>query len=282
MFAGIALVLYGVVPGANFVLILVSFVVLRSSGLGLDLLRRQTSVDREHEGLLKLSRPKWELASECIGVIGYVLILPVTIALYTSDFFSLRTPQGWRAADIIALCFTLYAWPHMWLKARSFAKVRAAWWVMPFFPALHFLIAAVESRHPYLNPFHPEHTKLAAERVLGLRSIVVAGRHSDWVLRYAQQLDEAGESERAVGFYSEALRLNPRDAETQTRLAALEGGGLGVGSPDNAAISSSTPYWTTQVTIEKPPRRRIDSNQEGIDECTVMLVAVGDVSRRPA
>ena len=62
---------------------------------------------------------------------------------------------------------------------------------------------AIETRHPYLNPFNPDHNRLAAERVLALKNNVVAGRNADWVLRYARQLDERGDTQQAIHFYRE-------------------------------------------------------------------------------
>lgn len=296
VFALIAVLLYGVVPATGFLVIVVSFVSLRVIDLVLEMLRWRSPLPTtpalanplqpdpssalpqfESLGAWRQSRPVWEIAAELPGVVGYSLIIPATIALYTSDFFSLRTPQGWRPAMVIALCIGLYAWPRLWLKGPAFAKLRAAWWVVPSFPALALLINTLETRHPYLNPVNPQHTRLAAERVLALKSTVVAGRHSDWVLRYARQLDETGKSAEAVPFYREALRLAPQDPYVHARLDALEGAGPRVAAPAARAISPFSPYWSDQQPINLP-RRSIDSDLERIEECTVMLVAVGDVS----
>jgi predicted Zn-dependent protease len=135
-------------------------------------------------------------------------------------------------------------------------------------------------RHPYLNPFNPDHDRLAAERVLAMKNTIVAGRDADWVLRYARQLDKRGESAKAIYYYQEGLRLNPYDRDATSRLAVLEAqvsGGLQGEAPFPAA-SSWAPYWTAESPIIKPLRRRIDSQLEDIEECTVVVVPVGKVS----
>ena len=225
-------------------------------------------------------RPKRELGAEVFGVIAFAILIPLNIALYTRDFFSLRAPQGWEGAVVAVFCLALYAWPHRWLKSPDCSDVRIWWWALPFVLALPLLNHAVETRHPYLNPFNPDHNRLAAERVLALKNKIVAGRHADWVLRYARQLDKRGESQQAIHFYREALRLDANNRQVYARLAALEAQ-LSGGPVENLvkpAVLSSAPYWIADKPVTKSPRRRIDSQLESVEGCTVVIVPVGEVS----
>jgi predicted Zn-dependent protease/tetratricopeptide (TPR) repeat protein len=221
-------------------------------------------------------RRKLELVAEVLGLMAFGLILPIVIALYSRDFFSLRTPQGWMGTAVVALCVALYAWPHFWIKPPRFVVVRSVWWALPFLPALQLLVNALDVRHPYLNPLHPERTKLEAERVLALKNNIIAGRHADWVSRYAEQLDANGDAERAIQFYREALRLDPNNRVVSERVAQLEGhdhvGSIAV----EARVSPTAPYWAAGEPFTKSPRRKIDAELEQIEECTVVLVPVGD------
>ena len=140
----------------------------------------------------KPPRSRWELGAETLGVVAFAILIPLDIALYTRDFFSLRTPQGWEGAGVAAVCVALYAWPHVWSKSAGYSDLRIWWWAIPFVVALPLLQHLVAARHPYLNPFDPHHNRLAAERVLALKNNIIAGRHADWVLRYARELDEQG------------------------------------------------------------------------------------------
>jgi predicted Zn-dependent protease len=225
-------------------------------------------------------RSKRDLGAEALGVIAFAILIPLDIALYTRDFFSLRIWQGWEGAVVAMLCVALYAWPYRWLKSQDLSDVRIWWWVLPFVIALPLLTHAIETRHPYLNPFDPNHNRLAAERVLALKNNVVAGQHADWVLRYARQLDERVDSQQAIRFYREALRLDANNRAAYARLAILEAQSLGNSGGDvtKPAVSPSAPYWTADKPVTKSPRRRIDSQLENVEGCTVVLVPVGEVS----
>ncbi|MGN6644815.1 MAG: hypothetical protein ACTHKU_17640 [Verrucomicrobiota bacterium] len=218
------------------------------------------------------------MAAETLGLVSFVLLVPAVIALNVSDFFSLRTPQGWLGTSVVLVGVGLYAWPHLWLTASHFTTLRAAWWALPFFPALQLLTQVVEHRHPYLNPFNPEQTRLAAERVLSLKNFVVAGRHADWVLRYAQQLDQQGRTSEAVGFYREALRLEPQNEQTRSRLVFLVSRPLESRNVAVQVISPSAPYWTNDRNFPRASRKTIDTELQNLDACTVILVPIGDIS----
>jgi predicted Zn-dependent protease len=225
-------------------------------------------------------RSKRELGAEALGVVAFAILIPLNIALYTRDFFSFRTPQSWEGAVVAVLCVGLYAWPHRWWKSPECSELRILWWALPFVLALLLLNRAIETRHPYLNPFDPDHNRLAAERVLALKNNVVAGRHADWVLRYARQLDERGETQQAARLYREALRLDANNRTAYARLAALEAQSSGgtAENPAQPAVASSAPYWTADKPVTQSPRVRIDSGLENVEGCTVVIVAVGEVS----
>lgn len=225
-------------------------------------------------------RPKRELGAEAIGVASFSLVIPLVVALYSRDFFSLRMTQGWAGAAVVALCLGLYAWPHCWLKSPGLSELRILWWVIPFALAVPLLVHVVKARHPYLNPFDPEHDRLAAERVLALKNNVVAGQHADWVLRYARQLDQRGEAQSAIHFYREGLRLDANDHVAYVRVAKLEAQ-LSSNLPSEAGLSeaaSKVPYWTAGQSITPSPRGRIDSSLEKVGGCTVVIVPVGEVT----
>jgi len=315
--AALALVLFGVMPSSWLVNILFGFVALRLLGLGVEAWQVHSSsltdssmpgsrandeadsnapVSPKHElrpALLRLlfytpdgvnyrvpPRTQWEIAAEALGLLGFVLILPAVIALYGSDFFSLRMHTGWCAMSVVLLCLSLYAWPHFTMKAASLSLARAAWWAIPFFPVVQLLTYAVETRHPYLDPFNPDHAKLAADRVLSLRNNIVAGRHSDWVLDYAKDLDRRGQAEEAMRYYREGLRLDPGDSPAATRLASLEGRTQDVSSSSAALNSPTAPYWSDEQQVVPASRRKFDAHLQDLNECTVMLVPIGDVPGR--
>jgi predicted Zn-dependent protease len=225
-------------------------------------------------------RRKRELAAEFAGLIGIAALIPLDIALYTANFFSFRNPQGLTGAAVLAACVLLYGWPHFGWRDRRLAKQRTLWWVVPFAPALIFLMIGIQVRHPYLNPFHPEQARLAAERVLALGNNVVAGRHADWVLRYARQLDEQGDWTRAAYFYREGLRLDPGDQQALARLAALDRPATGrLLEFPNRPSAASAPFWTPDQNLVRPPLRGIDTQLEELNEFAIVIVAIGKVDR---
>lgn len=179
---------------------------------------------------------------------------------------------------MIALCLALYAWPHRWMKSARLTIYRIWWWALPLGPALFLVIEALQTRHPYLNPFHPNHAALAATRVLKLKNNVIAGRHADWVLRYARQLDEGGKPKEALLFYREGLRLDASDRGAYERLAVLE-----ANYPDDSLEKRTVTPGVLLTSSRfagaenKLPRGKIDAGLESVEECTVVLVSVGNV-----
>ena len=225
-------------------------------------------------------RSKRELGAEALGVVAFIILIPLDVALYTHDIYSLRSWQGWEGALVAMFCVGLYAWPHRWLKSPDHSDVRIWWWALPFVIAFLVLNHAIEKRHPYLNPFNPERNRLAAERVLSQKNNIVAGQYADWVLRYARQLDEQGQSGQAIHFYREALRLDANNRVAYARLAALEAqsGGQSPGGMAETDISPTAPYWSDGRPVISSPRRKIDSQLASVAGCTVVIVPVGKVS----
>ena len=165
------------------------------------------------------------------------------------------------------------------IPARVFAMT-FLFTLLSFAVALLLLNHVVETRHSYLKPLNPDHDRLAAERVLALKNNVVAGRNVIWVLRYARQLDERGDSQQAIHYYQEALRLDANDHAAYARLAVLEtqASGKSLGDVTQPAISPSAPYWTAENPVTPSPRGRIDLSLMNVEGCTVFIVPVGEVS----
>jgi predicted Zn-dependent protease len=96
------------------------------------------------------------------------------------------------------------------------------------------------------------------------------------VLRYAQQLDAAGDWQKAAVYYRHAVRFNPNDKESYARLLTLEARISGKVS-SNAVRAVSGPYLNGRQQADPLPRRRIDQELLSIDGCTVLIVSVGNV-----
>jgi hypothetical protein len=223
-------------------------------------------------------RSKRELGAEVLGVVAFAILIPLTIALFTRPIFSFRGGQGWEGALVAVLCVGLYAWPHRWLKSPECSELRILWWALPFVVAFPLMIYAVKNRHPYLNPFEPDRYRLAAERVLSLKNNVVAGQYADWVLRYARQLDERGESQQAIEYYRASLRFDSNNRAAFERLADLESQSSGDETERNPVAQATAPYWTEDNPITPSPRQQIGYQLEYVEGCTVVIVPVSEVS----
>jgi hypothetical protein len=223
-------------------------------------------------------RSKRELGAEAVGVVTFAILIPLTIALFTRAIFSLRGGQGWEGALVAAICLGLYAWPHRWLKSSECSELRIVWWVLPFIITFPLLIHAINIRHPYLNPFEPDRYRLAADRVLSLKNNIIAGQYADWVLRYARQLDERGESQQAIYYYRASLRFDANNHAAFERLARLESELSGVEMEKNSVDQAKAPYWTADNPITPSPRGQIGNQLENVETCTIVIVPVGNVS----
>lgn len=227
-------------------------------------------------------RGKLELCAEALGLFTFSALFPAIIALYTSDFFSFRISYGWIGGSVVAVCLGLYSWPHLWPKTIGWDRRRTLWWLAPFPVAAFLFVAGIAIRHPYLNPFHPEHTRLAAEKVLALRNNIVAGNHADWVLRYARECEARGDWEKAASLYREGLRLNSHNREAAERLVALESrvSAGGVAPSDEVSAGAPPPIWPIKQTVDKLPRCQVGPELALVDTCTVVIVPVGGIPDR--
>jgi predicted Zn-dependent protease len=233
-------------------------------------------------------RPRRELACEALGLVAFVLLLPVALELYTSELVSLRSlAQGWTGAATALACVALYAWPHRWSEAEGVAERRALWWWLPFPPAVAAVVAGVAFHHPYWNPAREDRAKLRADRVLSLRNSVDAGDHADWVFAYADVLERSGDLAQAAAYYRGGLHLAPQDAAAQARLRALEQRL----APQRAALVdprplaaklaphafARLPFWRGVPILESPPACRLDASLAQLDAVTLVIVRAGEV-----
>lgn len=225
-----------------------------------------------------------ELTCEGLGLIAFGLLLPANMLVYTRDFVSLQTSEGWIAIGGVVICLCLYAWPFLWTPSARRTNWRMQWWGLPYLPALVLLAVGISIRHPYLDPLREDRKRLAAERVLALESNIQAGRHADWVFDYAHELDEGGNTEKAIHYYREGLRLDPYHPDEQARLAAL-GYRVGGDWPDSNAAEDAherayRPLLEEWGTFKRRPRCRIDSSLGEADRTFVVIVRIGDVDDR--
>lgn len=115
--------------------------------------------------------------------------------------------------------------------------------------------------------------------MLALKDIIVAGRHADWLSRYARQLERQGDLAGAARFYRESLRRDPSNREVRGRLAALPGYETSDLAPatERRVVSPVEPYWAVGQTLVRPAPCRIDAQLSRLEECSVVLVPVGAV-----
>ncbi|MES2570310.1 MAG: hypothetical protein V4710_09700 [Verrucomicrobiota bacterium] len=180
----------------------------------------------------------------------------------------------WPGTVVAMLGMALYLWPQCWSQSSSVLFRRRLWWALPFVVLLGFFTEGIATRHPYLNPLHPDHARLAADRMLALENNVLAAHHVDWVMRYARKLDNQGDKKQAAYYYREALRLDSNDMTARARLADLEEETGASYGPDKI---SSAPYWMPDQALKAAPRVKLDQRLQNVEGCTVVLVAMGKV-----
>lgn len=225
-----------------------------------------------------------ELLCEGLGVLTFGVLLPAAAILFTHDFVSLRGSQGWVGLGVAGVSLALYAWPLLWGRSVRLSQRRMLWWALPFVPALALLMAGIGFRHPYLDPTREDRVRLAADRVLALEDIVMAGAHADWVFAYADQLERQGDREQATRLYRAGLRLAPTNREAHAHLALLEtrrstrrqgvSAPSGFRSPEERARA---PLWNEGEVASRRPPCEADETLERVDGTVVVLVRVGDV-----
>jgi hypothetical protein len=226
-------------------------------------------------------RAKRELAAEVLGLLSFSLLLPLCLALYALNFFSFHLSHEWTAFAACMLCLALFYWPFRWgsLKARIY------WWALPFLPLLMLTWNALETKHPYLNPFEPERPRLAADRVLALKDNVVAGRHAHWVARYAADLATDSRPAQALGYYQAAKSLDPQSAEVASAIEQLErdheartlSSEAAVDAPPPVAASNRAPLLPSGFDSVRLPRTALDHRLSQLPGVYVVLVPIGPV-----
>jgi predicted Zn-dependent protease len=322
LFVGIflALVLFGVVWGIDFVLLIAAFILLRLWALfwewrrrpvtekDWDVLRqndREQFEQLEHGAALELKlqldlpsdasaeevveasvqgamaayrppRAHSELFCELLGLLSYLLLCPFVFALFGLDYVALNLPLTWTAFTLLLICAAAYWVPHLLWQDVSRSRSRCIWWYWPFFPLLVLALYGMEARHPYLNPFHPERERIAAERVLGLESIVSSARHAETVKRYGQSLEQAGQLQEALVIYRQALRLNVADDALRATISRLSRQLDDTNLHPNVASMRSLPrvFGSEIKTIT------LGHALSDLDGFTVVIVAVGPVPER--
>lgn len=263
----VALVLYGRLSADKLLILIGIFIAMRLIAIATALFRIRGGPANSAQS----SRTKLEIFGELGGLIAFMILIPLDAALATFGFFSFRLSHGWSAALFVAACALLYLAPRFWRAFPGGPHGRALYWFGPFFPALFVAITLLATKHPYLNPLDPEHNRLAAEKVLSLLDLH-AEDYIDWILRYAVQLDDEGNTEAAADYYRAALRLDSRLDGVRLRLAALE-----PAATETAA--SYEPYWSSANPIAEAAR--FDLNYiEPAEQCSVILVGVGEVPDR--
>lgn len=232
-----------------------------------------SQVERERAAWT-LPRQQSVLLAEAVGLLGFMVILPLTISLYRLDFYSFRRSSSWGDAMVFGLALVLYAVPHLrCLRERSWFNPWV-WWGLPSVIFLALLFHQIDTRHPYLNQLRPDHRQIAAEKILQLSDTIVAADHADWLTNYAADLKSKGANEEAAAICEYALRLRPSMPEALEILGTLRG----TAPEAMLSVSPNAPY---SVEDKPPPRAKrtlLDKSLETVTSCTVVLLPMGEVS----
>lgn len=234
-------------------------------------------------------RPLRELVCEAVGLLGFGLLIPFVVALYTREIVSFRSSESYAALGAAALCVALYVWPHRWNPSEHLGERQALWWTLPVAPALVLGYLGITADHTYLDPRRADRLELRAERVLALRNNVVAGAHADWVFDFARELERRGDWERAIAYYEKGVALAPWSEAAHDRLAALTrqvdpGARASVPADPRPRASNLTPdefahlaFWGDGSPLRPPPTCTDRSQPAKISETTVVLLRIGEV-----
>lgn len=229
-----------------------------------------SQVEHERKAFVP-ARSRPTLVAETIGLLGCALLVPLAVALSTSPFYSLRRNSSWLDMTVIVAALSFYGAPHL-RKLRG--RINPwMWWVTPTVIAAAVIGSQLAERHAYLNPLHPEHRRLAAEKVLGLVDNITAADHVDWVVNYAEDRARLGAKAEAAGLCERALRLSPGIPKAVWLMRTL-------GAPVPDLADASSPDATYLLPGEVPPRARTTSlspELANVPSCTVILVRMGDV-----
>jgi hypothetical protein len=223
------------------------------------------------------ARPRSVMAAECLGLFGFVLLLPASVLLYTRDLVPLRGSLGWLDICAVIAGFTVYAWP---LRSLEDGGARLSWlWAGGFVSLLLLCVLGVSLRHPYLDPTREDRRKLAADKILSLNDNVRANPYAHWVFDHAMQLEEQGDYEGARFYYDEGLRIDPSNEKMHGRLLEL------AVDPSrlqelrtmraDANRRAKAPLWTEGRVAPWLQSCTIDRSLERLDRTTVVIVSVG-------
>ena len=231
-------------------------------------------VERERAAW-KPTRPRSDLMAEVLGLLGYVLVMPLVVTLYREEFFSFRRSYAQSDFFLFTGGMALYAAPHLPVLRRTGLMHPILWWFFPAFTFFTLLAVQLLVYHPYLNPFDPNRRKLAAEKVLKLARTdnIVAGNHADWVTDYADDLARIGRKDEAVALCETALRLQPDMQEAMRLLDQLRGP---LPEP-HFAIAPNAPYFAPGESPPRAKRTLMSKELENVPACTVILMPMGDV-----
>ena len=225
-----------------------------------------------------------DLACEAVGLVAFALLIPAALALSTRPFVFAPSEWGWLPPAVAVASLGLYAWPLL-RPASAIARRRALWWTLPAIPAAAVVLVGIARWHPYLNPLRPDREKLAAERVLSLRSNIVAGAYAGWVVAYARTLEAQGDAAHARWLYRESLRLDPQQEEARRRLTALAAsdptGTTAAAEPGPAPYRPGAdphlPLWAADDRLVPLARCRLDAGLAAVERTGVVIVRAGAV-----
>ncbi len=217
-------------------------------------------------------RPAGVLWAEGFGNVGYLVVLPVVLALALMEFVSFRRSYGWQEMAVFAGCAGLYALPLLkrWqgLPPRYFWL----WWAAPMVVLIPFGWLLVKNVHPYLDPLNPDRLSLAAEKVLSLEDHIAAADHADWIVRYAESLP-ADQQKEALRLCEAALRMQPHLPGGSRLLDRLRGE-----EADSAALDElALPYTGADTPIPVMPRCVMEDAVDNEPVCTVIVMPAGEV-----
>ena len=210
------------------------------------------------------------VVAEILGIATFLVLIPATLVFLARDFASYRGMQDWRGVLILAACAAALVWPSRWPASAVRDRNQLLWWGLPTLLALPLFVYGLTVRHPYLNPLAANHLRLAADKVLSLEDNVTAGRHADWIFRYGEALEQAGDVGSALDYYRRGLQLSPQSPQIHARVARLEGRDV------DRRSDPYTPYWDA---TERVPELRACSLDAGLGTAstTVVLVHAGEV-----
>ena len=222
----------------------------------------------------KRPRPSKILTADAIGVVSFLLLLPFFLTLKGHDFVSWRGGYTFTDLLIFGACLLLYALPLLPWTRRVPHSVLWLWWCGPLFYLIPASIDLISLKHPYLNPWNPERTRLHAERLLATRDGVTISSEAHLLVDYAEEMAARGESQKAVELCQYAVRMSPGHPQGLALLRKL-----------NASLPESEPaeplhkpYFDPGTPIPKAPRTLVGLELEQIERCTTVLVPMGEIS----